>query len=140
MTFLVIYSKMSFYPDKICHIQQNSRQMIRFCLKSHHFRTYFLYMIKYNNVSRPVHGHPATIQPLHPQPSRIDTYDRDTFNILLLTSFNNKDLLMPLGHLIPECTGTFKSSQFAQIKTWITGHVSRAHIFIEYVEAKAWRM
>src|SRR6218665_1352605 len=83
---------------------------------------------------------PKSGRSLHPQPSRIDTYDRDTFNILLLTSFNNKDLLMPFGHLIPECTGTFKSSQSAQIKTWITGHVSRAHISIEYVEAKAWRM
>jgi len=24
-------------------------------LQSHHFRTYFLYMIRYNNISRPVH-------------------------------------------------------------------------------------
>src|SRR6218665_1811159 len=31
--FLVIYSKMSVYPDKICHLQLNSRQTILFRLK-----------------------------------------------------------------------------------------------------------
>jgi len=59
MTLLVFYSKMSVYPNKICHLQLNSRQIILFRLKSHHFRTYFLYMIGYNNVSPPVHD------PLH---------------------------------------------------------------------------
>src|SRR6218665_3845773 len=45
---------MSYYADKICHLQLNSKQIILFRLKSHYFRTYFLYMIRYNNVSRPV--------------------------------------------------------------------------------------
>src|SRR6218665_3029238 len=69
---LVIYSKMSFCPDKICHLQLNSKQIILFRLKSHHFRTYFLYMIRCNNVSRPVLDpapcmtRPAT--PYNPQP------------------------------------------------------------------------
>jgi len=58
--FLAIYFKMSVYPDRICHLglglQLNSSQIILYRLKSHHFRTYFLYMITYNNVSRP----PAT--------------------------------------------------------------------------------
>src|SRR6218665_3845363 len=30
-----------------------SGQIILFFFKSHHFRTYFLYMIRYNNISRP---------------------------------------------------------------------------------------
>ena len=51
--FLVIYSKMSVFLDKICHLQLNSRQIILFRLKSHHFRIYYLYMIRYNNASRP---------------------------------------------------------------------------------------
>jgi len=29
--------------------------IILFLFKIHHFRTYFLYMISYNNMSRPVH-------------------------------------------------------------------------------------
>ena len=48
--FLVIYSKMSVYPDKFTAV---------FCVKSHHFLTYFLYMIRYNNVSLSVHNPPA---------------------------------------------------------------------------------
>src|SRR6218665_2333176 len=39
-----------------------SGQIILFFFKSHHFRTYFLYMIRYNNISRP----PTT--PLRPPP------------------------------------------------------------------------
>ena len=71
--FLVIYSKMSIYPDNICHLQLNSRQIILFRLKSHHFRTYFLNMISYNNVSQLVHDPPAIPQPKiwgswHPNP------------------------------------------------------------------------
>ena len=34
-----------------------SGQIIQFLFKSHHFQTYFLYMISYNNISRP----PATL-------------------------------------------------------------------------------
>src|SRR6218665_1267590 len=35
-----------------------SGQIILFFFKSHHFRTYFLYMIRYNNISRPAHDPP----------------------------------------------------------------------------------
>src|SRR6218665_3766518 len=41
-----------------------SGQIILFLFKSNHFRTYFLYMIRYNNISRPVHDSndpPATL-------------------------------------------------------------------------------
>ena len=37
---------------QICHLQHNSGQISLFRLKSHHFRTYFLYMIRCNNISR----------------------------------------------------------------------------------------
>src|SRR6218665_3825712 len=37
-----------------------SGQIILFLFKSHHFLTYFLYMIRYNNISRPVHDPPGT--------------------------------------------------------------------------------
>src|SRR6218665_2399729 len=74
------------FLGKICHLQLNSRQITLFRLKSHHFRTYFLHMIIYNNVSRPVHD-PTT--PCHltipspksgggvviPPTPRIDAYD-----------------------------------------------------------------
>ena len=61
---------MSVYPDKICHLQLNSRHIILFRLKSHHFRTYFVYMIRYNNVSRP----PATLHNLPSPKSGVVTF------------------------------------------------------------------
>jgi len=61
---------MSVYPDKICHLQLNSRHIILFRLKSHHFRTYFVYMIRYNNVSRP----PATLHDLPSPKSGVVTF------------------------------------------------------------------
>src|SRR6218665_2070265 len=71
MTFLVIYSKMSVYPDKICHLQLNSRQIMLYiyCLKSYHSRTYFQYMIRYNNVSLPVND--PHDPPCAPPPTRL---------------------------------------------------------------------
>jgi len=36
-----------------CSFTAGSGQIILFLFKSHHFRTYFLYMIRYNNISRP---------------------------------------------------------------------------------------
>ena len=93
ISFLIIYSKTSVYPDKICRLQLNSRQIILFRLKSHHFQTYFLYMIRYNNVSRPIHDTPwALCNPTHPEPkiggswhphpSRIDA---DAFDDLMIS-------------------------------------------------------
>src|SRR6218665_1840497 len=38
-----------------------SGQIILFLFESNHFRTYFLYMIRYNNISRPVNDPPATL-------------------------------------------------------------------------------
>src|SRR6218665_1960300 len=38
----------------------SSGQIIIFLFKSNHFRTYFLYMTRYNNILRPVHDPPST--------------------------------------------------------------------------------
>ena len=44
------------------------RQIILFLFKSHHFGTYFLYMIRYNNILRPVHDpHDPPETPAIPQ-------------------------------------------------------------------------
>src|SRR6218665_3013275 len=82
---------MSVYPDKICHLQLNSRQIILLRLKSHHFRTYFLYMTRYNNVSRPVHDPLRPPLPtaknlgvVTPSTSRVDAYARLSLNIHFL--------------------------------------------------------
>ena len=48
------------FPGKNCSFTATFGQIILFLYKSHHFWTYFLYMIRYNNISRPVHDHPAT--------------------------------------------------------------------------------
>jgi len=62
---------MSVYPEKNCHLQLNSGQIILFRLKSHNFRTYFLYMIRYNNASRPVHDphDPPGLTPIRVRPT-----------------------------------------------------------------------
>src|SRR6218665_2850770 len=41
------------FPGKNCSFTATSWQIILFLIKSHHFKTYFLYMIRYNNISRP---------------------------------------------------------------------------------------
>src|SRR6218665_2407853 len=54
---------------------QNSYYL--FLFKSHHFRTYFLYMIRYNNIVRPDHDARPPAQNLGvatPNRSRIDAY------------------------------------------------------------------
>src|SRR6218665_2036175 len=38
-------------------------QIILFLFKSHHFRTHFLYMIRYNNILRPVHDPTTPLRP-----------------------------------------------------------------------------
>ena len=42
-------------PGKNWSFTATSRQIILFLCKNHHFRTYLLYMIRYNNILRPVH-------------------------------------------------------------------------------------
>ena len=41
------------FPGKNCSFTASSGQIVQFLFKSHHFRTYFLYMIRYNNISPP---------------------------------------------------------------------------------------
>src|SRR6218665_2028245 len=45
------------FPRKYCPFTATSGQIILFLIKSHHFRTYFLYLKRYN-ISRPVHDPP----------------------------------------------------------------------------------
>jgi len=48
--------KIPIFHAKIAHLQTaTSGQIILFLFKSHHFRSYFLYTTRYNNISRPVH-------------------------------------------------------------------------------------
>ena len=56
------------FPSKKCPFTATSGQIILFLFKSNHFRTYFLYMIRYNNMSRPVHdpNDPPAIIPAIP--------------------------------------------------------------------------
>src|SRR6218665_1922016 len=51
------------FPSKNCPFIATSGQIILFLFKSNHFRTYFLYMIRYNNISRPVHDSNAPPAP-----------------------------------------------------------------------------
>src|SRR6218665_1626515 len=45
------------FEAKKCPFRATSGQIIQFLFKSNHFRTYvyFMYMIRYNNISRPIH-------------------------------------------------------------------------------------
>src|SRR6218665_360186 len=45
--------KISIFHAKNCSFTATSGQIILFLFKSHHFRTYFLYIIRYNNFHRP---------------------------------------------------------------------------------------
>ena len=54
------------FPGKNWLFTAISGQIILFLFKSHHFRTYFLYMIRYNNILRPVHD--PTTAPMTPLP------------------------------------------------------------------------
>src|SRR6218665_3364405 len=51
--------KKSEFPGKNWSFTTTSWQIILFLFKNNHFRTYFLYMIRYNNISRSVHDPPA---------------------------------------------------------------------------------
>ena len=55
--FQAISQKYFDFPGKNWPFTATSEQIILFLFQSHHFRTYFLYMIRYNDrpISRPVH-------------------------------------------------------------------------------------
>src|SRR6218665_2015212 len=86
--------KIRFSKQKIVHLQLPLGKIILFLFKSNHFRTYFLYMIRYNNISRPVHDSndpPATLlaTPLpkiggrDPQPpglTPLNSYGKEAFS------------------------------------------------------------
>src|SRR6218665_2595258 len=55
--------KKSIFQAKNCPFTATSGQIILFLFKSNHFRTYFLYIKRYNNISRPV---PASNAPPRP--------------------------------------------------------------------------
>ena len=54
------------FPGKSLSFTATSGQIILFLFKSHHFQTYFLYMISYNNISRPVHDPHNPLRPHDP--------------------------------------------------------------------------
>ena len=75
-----------------------SGKIILFLFKSHHCRTYFLYMIRYNNILRPVHDPPTTLLPkiwgvATPQIPRIDAYVSMAGNI-------SSYIILPLCNLL----------------------------------------
>src|SRR6218665_3583492 len=51
------------FPSKKSLFTATSGQIILFLFKNNHFRTYFLYMIRYNNISRPVHDPNDPLRP-----------------------------------------------------------------------------
>src|SRR6218665_3229108 len=55
--------KNSIFQAKNGPFTATSGQIILFLFKSSHFRTYFLYMIRHNNISRPVHDSNDPLRP-----------------------------------------------------------------------------
>src|SRR6218665_3155847 len=51
------------FQAKNCPFTATSGQIILFLFKSNHFRRYFLYMIRYNNISRPVQDSNDPLRP-----------------------------------------------------------------------------
>src|SRR6218665_1114320 len=77
ISFFRKFKKKLEYPGKNWPFTATSWQIIIFLFKGHHFRTYFLHMIRYNNISGPVHAPPAIPLPKNwgsrpSQPPRID--------------------------------------------------------------------
>src|SRR6218665_2225069 len=61
------------FQAKKCPFRATSGKIIQFLFKSNHFRTYayFMYMMRYNNISRPVHDPndpPETLHATHTRP------------------------------------------------------------------------
>jgi len=57
------------FPGKNCSFTAIFWQIFTFPSKSHNFRTYFRYMVRYNNISRPVHNPPRPILRFQTTPS-----------------------------------------------------------------------
>ena|SRR6218665_604727 len=57
------------FPGKNWPFTTTSGKIILFLFKSQHFRTYLLYMIRYNNISRSVHDPTRPLQP-HDHPAQ----------------------------------------------------------------------
>jgi len=74
--FLANISEWSFFVFfKKCHLQLHYEQIFIFIFTNNHFRTYFLYNINCNNISRPVHDPllASLAIPLHdPQPNILE--------------------------------------------------------------------
>ena len=49
------------FPGKNWPFPATSGQISLFLFKTHHFQTHFLYMIRYNNISRPIHDNPRPL-------------------------------------------------------------------------------
>src|SRR6218665_913308 len=64
------------FPSKKCPFTATSRQIILFLFKSNHFRTYFLYMIRYN-ISQPVHDSSDPLRPTCPKSGGRDPLPQD---------------------------------------------------------------
>src|SRR6218665_3319963 len=63
------------FPGTNCLFTAISGQIFLFLFKSHHFQTFFLYMIRYNNILRPVHDSPCPKSGGRDPPTpRIDAY------------------------------------------------------------------
>src|SRR6218665_2444532 len=73
--FQAISYKISIFQAKNWPFTATSGQIILFLFKSHHFRTYFLYIIKYNNISRPVR------EPLRPPAQNLGVSTPNTLRI-----------------------------------------------------------
>src|SRR6218665_226992 len=69
------FTKYFDFPGKHWPFTATSGQIILFLFKSHHFRTYFLYIIRYNNISRPVR------EPLRPPAQNLGVSTPNTLRI-----------------------------------------------------------
>src|SRR6218665_2318680 len=77
------------FPGKNCSFTATPWQIILYLFKSHHFLTYFQYMIKYNNISRSVHD---PLQPPFDAPTTPSAQ-----NLGVATALPNPQGLTPLA-------------------------------------------